>query len=80
MKRCQTEKNLAKKRRNLFVHLFDAAGWAPEQGHFRKGRRVADCGQAKCQLCHAYKYPRRKLTRKERLNELDAREHERFGL
>jgi hypothetical protein len=53
--RCQ---QIAKKYQQLWGH-------AVEPGHFRKGRRIGGCGNARCQLCHAEKFPHRKPTRQE---------------
>jgi len=35
-------------------------------GHFRK-RKSLSCGRSRCQLCHSYKFPKRKLTKQEML-------------
>jgi hypothetical protein len=40
-----------------------------QKGRFRK-RRAWGCGRARCQLCHSYKFPKRKTSRDERRSEL----------
>lgn len=40
-----------------------------QAGRFRK-IDARDCGRARCQVCHGYKVPRRRPTRKERLADL----------
>lgn len=37
-----------------------------QPGRFRK-RDAHDCGRARCQVCHGYKFPKREPTRQERV-------------
>ncbi len=44
-----------------------------QAGRFRK-RKAFDCGKPRCQLCHGDKFPRRKLTKQERITQMRLRE------
>lgn len=72
MKRYHDELHVIRTRARMYRALafFWGAGSLrppPAAGRFRKGLRCAGCGNARCQLCHPYKFPRRVPTRQERL-------------
>ncbi|MSR55916.1 MAG: hypothetical protein EXS09_21985 [Gemmataceae bacterium] len=44
-----------------------------QPGRFRK-RHAHDCGKARCQICHGYKFPCRRKSAKERLADMALKE------
>lgn len=44
--------------------------WHGDQGIGNRKLRTGACGRARCGLCHGYKFPWRKLTRKEAIQNL----------
>lgn len=70
MKRYHEEKHISENRVKMYKQLGGYMGpqhdkYVPDEGKFRKSRRCAGCGRARCQICHPEKYPKRIPTRKE---------------
>jgi len=72
MKRYHEEKQLIENRAKEYKRLAGHFGpddnkFVPDVGRFRKTQRCSGCRQSRCAMCHADKFPKRKLTRKEQL-------------